>query len=239
MKREILGLSFDSLSLEEAAARALELMGEKKGAYVCTPNPEIVMRCRREPALCRAVKGADMVLPDGVGVVWAARRLRMPLKERVTGVDLCQALLGAMEGRLFLLGGREGVAERAAENIQKQYPGLTVCGTQHGYFEDEEAVRARIRQLRPDFLAVCLGSPRQELFMESLAGCEQIGLMAGLGGTLDVLAGDIPRAPEFFIRHGLEWLYRLWRQPRRIKRMLCLPRFVVLTEAQRIKNGKR
>lgn len=236
MKADVLGVLFDKVRMDQAVARALDLMKERRGAYVCTPNPEIVWACHRRADMMEAVRGADMVLADGVGVLLGARILGRPLPERVTGYDFCRALLGAMEGSVFLLGGQAGVAARAADVIEREYPGLRVCGWSDGFYDDEQALLARIRAAAPDFLVVCLGTPKQELFMQRHAGLPEIGLMAGLGGTMDVLVGDIPRAPAFFIRHKIEWLYRLWREPKRIKRQIRLPLYLLAVVRQRIRH---
>lgn len=236
MKVDVLGVLFDKVTMPQAVDRAQALMKERRGAYVCTPNPEIVWACHRQPAMMEAVRGADLVLADGVGVLLGAKILQRPLPERVTGYDFCCSLLASMEGSVFLLGGKPGVAERAAGTIGQQYPRVRVCGWSNGFYSDEDALVARIRAAAPDFLVVCLGTPRQELFMQRHAGLPEIGLMAGLGGTLDVLVGDIPRAPDFFIRHKIEWLYRLWREPRRIKRQIRLPLYLLAVVRQRIRH---
>lgn len=238
MTVDILGVGVDAIRLEEAVTRALALMRKRRGAYVCTPNPELLWLCRGDDALRDVVNAADMVLPDGVGVVMGAKMLGTSLPERVTGVDFACALLARMRGRVFLLGARPGVAERAAETIRSRWPDVTVAGVCDGYYEDEDEILRRIDAAQPEFLLVCLGMGRQERLMARLAGKDTIGLMAGLGGTLDVLAGDIPRAPDFFIRHRIEWLYRLWREPKRIKRVMRLPLYVAAVMKQRIENGK-
>lgn len=236
MKVDVLGVRFDNVCMGEAVECALALIAEKRGAYVCTPNPEITLHCHRDPAMKAAVNGADLVLPDGVGILMGAKILGRPMKERVTGVDFCEALLARMEGTVFLLGAKPGVAERAAQKIEAEYPKIRVSGWSDGFYSDEAALWRRICAQRPDFLVVCLGMPKQELFMARHAGQPEIGLMAGLGGTLDVLVGDIPRAPDFFIRHKIEWLYRLWREPRRIKRQIRLPLYLLKVAAQRIRH---
>lgn len=236
MRTDILGVGFDGYTMAEAVSWALETMGGKTGAYVCTPNPEIVWAARKNEALQKAIRGADAVLPDGVGVLWAAKQLKTPLPERVAGYDFLLALLARMEGRVFLLGGKSGVAEQAAKTIEKNFPGVTVCGCRDGYFEDDEEIAEAIRRAEPELLLVCLGSPKQELWMAEWAGKLPVGLMAGLGGCLDVLAGRVTRAPEGWIRLNLEWLYRLFQEPRRIKRQLCLPGFVAAVVAERIKR---
>lgn len=238
MTVDILGVGVDALGLDEAVTLSLALMQKRRGAYVCTPNPEMIWRCRCDESLRGIVNAADMTLPDGVGVLLGARLLEYSLPERVAGIDFACALLGRMQGRVFLLGAKPGVAERAAEAVRSRWPKVTVAGVSHGYYDDEDAVIRQIEAARPDFLLVCLGMGRQERLMARLAGNENIGLMAGLGGTLDVLAGDIPRAPDFFIRHRIEWLYRLWREPKRIKRIMCLPLYVAAVMKQRIKHGK-
>lgn len=237
MRTDILGIGFDGYTLTGAAAWGLKAMKEKKAAYVCTPNPEIVWAGHKNKKLCRAINGADAVLADGVGILWAAKRLGKPLPERVAGYDFLLALLEKMEGTVFLLGGQPGVAEAAADNIQKTWPRVRVAGCAHGYFHGDEEITAAIRAAEPDLLLVCLGSPKQELWMEKQARAGlPVGLMAGLGGSLDVLAGRVKRAPKRWIRWKLEWLYRLLREPTRIKRQMCLPRFVLAVMAQRMEK---
>ena len=223
-RTEILGVGFDAVTVDEAADRALALM-ERRGAYLCTPNPEIVMEARRDPEVMAAINGADLVLPDGVGIVWAAKRSGTPLPERVAGIDLLSVLLDRMSGSVFVLGGRPGAAEKAAENIAAAHPNVSVAGTHDGYFTDELALTAALGETRPDLLLVCLGAPKQELWMAAHRELP-VGLMAGLGGAVDVLAGTAERAPLRWREHGLEWLYRLLRQPSRLKRQWRLLGFV-------------
>ena len=229
---DILGVGFDALTGEEAVARALELMGERRAAYVCTPNPEIVLMAREDPSLMDAVNGADLVLPDGVGVVWASRKLGTPVPERVAGYDFLLALLGCMEGSVYILGGRAGVAELAAERIRTTFPGVTIAGTCDGFIRDELALIAEIGEREPDLMMVCLGAGKQELWMAAHRDLP-VGIMAGLGGSVDVLAGTVPRAPDWWRGHGLEWLYRLIKQPSRLKRQLRLPGYILLVFRQK------
>lgn len=237
MKSEVLGVAYDGLTMDEAVGRALEMIQARRAAYICTPNPEIVWACRKDGALKAAVAGADMTLPDGVGVVWAARVLGRAVPERVSGYDFLLALLARFEGRAYLLGGRPGVAERAAETIKRRFPAVTVAGCRDGYYEDGGAVLEDIRRAEPDLILVCLGSPKQELWMAENKDRLSGGLMIGLGGSLDVLAGDVPRAPEGWRRRGLEWLYRLLREPKRLRRQMRLPMFALWVLWRRIKEG--
>ena len=237
MTAEVLSVRFDGLTLDGAVDRALALMERRQDAYVCTPNPEIVWLCRRDKDLRAAIGAADMTLADGVGIVWASRVLGCPVPERVTGYDFLLALLGRFRGRVFLLGGKPGVGAEAAAAIERMFPALTVCGCLDGYFDDDGAAIEAVRGAGTDLLLVCMGSPRQELWMARNRGRLQVGLMAGLGGCLDVLSGRQRRAPERWIRLGLEWLYRLLHQPSRLGRQMRLPLFVLAVLAERIKKA--
>lgn len=238
---DVLGVGFDSLTMDEAVARARSLLAERRAAYVVTPNPEIVMRCRADAAARAAVNGADLVLPDGVGVVYGARILGTPLRAKLPGIDFAAALmarLAAEGGSVFLLGAKPGVAEAAGERLAARFPGLRIAGTHNGYFTDTAAVTEEIDAAQPELLLVCLGAPKQELWMQRYTGRLRVGLMAGLGGSLDVFAGTVRRAPKFFQRLGLEWLYRLLREPSRIGRMMQLPKFLFAAIGQRLRGKK-
>lgn len=239
MRINVMGVGFDDLTLKEAVSEALCLIHEGRSAYVVTPNPEIVMMCRANDTVLDAVRKADLVLPDGIGIVYGARILGTPLKEKVPGIDFVQALMGELaneNGRVFLLGSKPGVAEMAAEALSKRYPGLTICGTQDGYFKEDVPVIEKVNAAHPDLLFVCLGAPKQELWMQRNAEKLQVGLMAGLGGSLDVFAGTAKRAPKLFQKLGLEWFYRLLREPWRIGRMMQLPRFLFATIRARFRG---
>ena len=229
MRIDVMGVGFDSLTLEEAVSRARALMSERRAAYVVTPNPEIVMTCWENPEALEAVQQADIVLPDGVGIVHGAKILGTPLKGKLPGIDFAAALMAQMAaegGRVFLLGAKPGVAEVAGEKLEARFPGLVICGVHDGYFQDDEPILRLVNEAKPDLLLVCLGAPKQELWMRRNGPKLNVGLMAGLGGSLDVFAGTAKRAPVFFQKLGLEWFYRLLREPWRFKRMMKLPRFL-------------
>ena len=227
---QVLGAGFDSVTLDEAVDIALDLICEHKAAYAVTPNPEIVMLAARDPELMSAVNGASLVLPDGIGIIYGAKILKTPLKAKVPGIDFASSLMSRLAGKggsVYLFGAKPGVAEKAAENLSAKYPGLVICGTHNGYFDDDGPIIEDINAKKPDLLLVCLGAPKQEKWMAANAGRLDVGLMAGLGGSLDVFAGAVKRAPEFFQKAGLEWFYRLCREPKRIGRMIKLPLFLV------------
>lgn len=229
MRTDILGVGFDQVTLEQAVDRAMALLEQDGPHLVVTPNAEIVQQARSDPEFAALIAGADLVLPDGVGVVYAARILGRPLPGRVPGVDFAGALMARIArtgGRLFLLGAKPGVAQLAAQRLQAQYPGLNLCGTHDGYFQQDEPVVQAIREARADVVFVCLGAPRQEKWAAAHGGQTGARLLVGLGGSLDVFSGQVARAPEGWQRLGLEWLYRAIRQPARFKRVAKLPLFL-------------
>ncbi len=235
MKINILGVAFDALTLGEAEERADALLCSGAGGYIVTANPETVLRCREDAAYAAAVNGAKLVLADGVGDLCAARILGTPLPGRVAGADLVPRLLARLAergGSVFLYGARPGVAERAGKSLQSACPGLRIAGAENGYISDETALLEALEREKPDLLLLGLGAPRQELWMAR--NRQKINaVMIGVGGLLDVFAGDIPRAPEAWQRLGLEWLYRLLREPRRFKRVIRLPKILLLALRER------
>lgn len=239
MRTDVLGVAFDNVTIDEAVDRALALLEEEGPHLVVTPNPEIVQRAEKDPEFAGILAQADLVLPDGVGVIYAAKILGRPLRARVPGIDFAAALLARIAGtgtRLFLLGAAPGVAELAAVNLRAAYPGLVVCGFHDGYFKEDRPVADAIREARADLVFVCLGAPKQEKWIAANGAAAGARLYVGLGGSLDVFAGKVERAPESFQRLGLEWLYRLLKQPSRIGRMAKLPLFLVSAVGARIRK---
>ena len=238
MRTDILGVGFDDLTLEEAAAAGARLVEEPGFHYAVTPNPEFLLAAKSNPEFRQALLDAHLVLADGVGVAYAAKILGRPLKGRVPGIDFAQRLLSWMAHngkRLFLLGAKPGVAELAAANLRDSHPGLLICGTHDGYFQEDGPVVEEIRASGADVVFVCLGAPKQEFWMAQHGPDTGAHLMVGLGGSLDVFAGVVERAPAGFQRLGLEWLYRLIKQPSRIGRMAKLP--LVLWDAAVARMG--
>ena len=226
MKLDIMGLQFDNVTMDEASARAEQILAGKKTCYAVTPNAEIAYEALYDETLRALINGADLVLPDGAGVVLASKLLKTPLKQKVAGVDFADRLLGVLAetGKtLYLLGGKPGIAELAAEKMLELHPGLQICGTADGYFKDEEAALLKVAAARPDLLFVCLGAPKQEKWMARWGRHTRARLAIGLGGALDVFAGSVERAPESWRKLGLEWAYRLKKEPKRIGRMAKLP----------------
>jgi len=230
MRINVLGVGFDNVTMAEATARGRELLASEGAHYVVTPNPEIVEACRADAEAMAAVNGADLVLPDGIGVIYGAKMLKTPLKERVPGIEFGTAMIEycAKSGKsVYLLGAKPSVAEQAAENLKQRFDGLTVAGTHDGYFQDDAEAAAWIRESGADMALICLGAPKQEKFMAKYGEATGAKLLLGLGGSLDVFAGVAQRAPAFYVEHNLEWFYRLIKNPSRIGRMMKLPLFLV------------
>ena len=239
MRTDILGVAFDNVTMAEAVDRAMALLEREGPHLVVTPNAEIVQQARSDPEFAALIAQADLVLPDGVGVVYASKILGRPLKGRVPGVDFAGALMDRMaklNKRLFLLGAKPGVAEEAARRLAGQHPGLIVCGTHDGYFQEDAPVVQAIRAARADVVFVCLGAPKQEKWAAAHGADTGARLFVGLGGSLDVFAGQVDRAPESWQRLGLEWLYRAIRQPSRFKRIAKLPGFLLSAVGARIQG---
>lgn len=236
MRIDVLGVGFDNVTMEEAVERGMELLDSREAQYVVTPNPEIVEVCRMDPAAKAAVNGAALVLPDGIGVVKGARMLGTPLKEKVPGIEFAANLMERMakEGKsLYLLGAKPGVAQQAGERLREKYPGLRIAGTHDGYFQEDGPVAEEICRSGADVVFVCLGAPKQELWMQKNGPATGARLLCGLGGSLDVFAGVVERAPKFWSDHGLEWFYRLCKEPRRIGRMMRLPLFLIHVQQEK------
>ncbi len=240
MRIDVLGVTFDNVNMEQAVERAAGMIAEGTFHYAVTPNAEFVQRAGKDESFRTALNRADLVLPDGIGVIYAAKILGTPLQERVPGCDFAAALcdrMAANQKKLFLLGAKPGVAEQAARNLEQTHPGLTVCGTHDGYFKEDGPVVEAIRAAGADVVFVCLGAPKQENWMIECGPETGASFLIGLGGSLDVFAGNVKRAPEIWQKLGLEWLYRLLKQPSRIGRMAKLPLFLVSAVKAKGKKG--
>ena len=229
---EILGVPVDMISMEQAM-EIFESEFPKEGVTVIvTPNSEIVQAASKDEELKGLISEADIIVPDGVGLVYASKIVGHPLKERVTGIDMMERIIAYLERNnrsIYFFGSRPGIAEKAAEKIREKYPDLIVAGTHDGYFqpEDEAGIVEEINASGADFLCVALGAPKQERFISSHRDELRVSGAIGVGGSFDVWSGELKRAPEFYRKHGLEWLYRLKQEPSRIGRMTALPVFML------------
>ncbi len=231
-KAEILGVQFNVVNINEATDRAKTFLNSDSCNTIVTPNPEIVENARNNPSLKNALDNANLVVADGIGIIYASKILSLDLKERVTGIDLMNSIinLASKEGKsIYLLGAKPQVAKMASEKLVEKYDTLTVSGYRDGYFkeEDEEEIIEEINALQTDILFVALGCPKQELFMEKYRDRLTAKIAMGVGGSFDVLAGTVKRAPKFYQKLGLEWLYRAVKEPKRFVRLLSIPKFLV------------
>ena len=227
----VLGIPFDRITMDQTVEQILQFMKGDRCRTVYTPNPEFVMAAKSDQAFTEVLQCGDLVIPDGIGIVIASKIQKQPLPERVAGYDTVQNVLEKLKDTsytVYFLGAAPGVAEEAATKMKEKYPGLQVVGTYHGYFTEEEepAILQEIHQLKPDLLLVGLGFPRQEKWIAAHQSTLPVKVCMGIGGSIDGMAGKVKRAPVFFQKIGLEWLYRLVRQPSRWKRMLQLPLFL-------------
>jgi len=241
---DIMGVGFDPVDLDGAVARVVAFAEGGVPSLAVTANTEMVMRARHDADLANLLAGAALVVADGVGVVWASRYLHRPLPARVPGIELAERLLAEAarrRWRIYLLGGRPGTAEQAAARLRASYPGLEIAGCAHGYFTpgDEPQVVETVRAAAPSLLLAGLGTPRQERWLARHLAALGVPAAMGIGGSLDVWAERAHRAPRSMQTFGLEWLYRLAREPRRLRRQLTIPHFMALVIIRRAGDAWR
>jgi N-acetylglucosaminyldiphosphoundecaprenol N-acetyl-beta-D-mannosaminyltransferase len=237
---KVLGLRVDRTSMGDALAQIETFIAERgQPRHVVTADASMVVTAREDPDLKKIVDSADLVTPDGAGILWHARLLKRPITHKVSGVDLVAELcrLSAEKGyRIYFLGAAPGVAEEAADNLRTRYPGAMIVGTHDGYFskEQEPGVIEEIKAARPDVLFVAFGIPKQEKWIRDHKQELGVPVSAGIGGSFDVYSGRVKRAPVVMQRAGFEWLYRLWCNPKKIGKVMTLPRFAMLTIRERL-----
>lgn len=237
---DILGVRVDNVTYADALGRVESLLLEGYCRQIATVNPEFVVMAQRDANFQDVLNRSALNVPDGIGLLWAARRLGHPLRERVTGqemVDRISAWAARCGNPIFLLGAREGIAERAATELAHIHRGLVIAGCYSGSPapEEEQDILDRVNGSGARILFVAYGPPRQELWIARNAARLKVGVAMGVGGTFDTLAGIVPRAPRWMRRAGFEWTYRLLREPRRFKRQLSIPYFMWLI----VTSGKR
>jgi N-acetylglucosaminyldiphosphoundecaprenol N-acetyl-beta-D-mannosaminyltransferase len=235
MKRDIptvtvYGIPVSKMNMQETVEYLSNAVADRRPHQVITANPIMVMAALQRPDYMEMMSKADLVVPDGAGLVWAARYIGHPVAERVTGYDLLHKLMKAgneRRWRIYLLGTTRETIRLAAENLQKKYPNIVIAGFRDGFFSSEEDrdVIAEIRKTEPDLLFVGRSVDTQEPWIARHRSELNIPVMMGIGGSFDVLAGKLKRAPLVFQKMRLEWFYRLLQEPWRYKRMLALPKF--------------
>lgn len=229
---KILGIPFINAEFQQVVAELSERIRKQTKSFIVTANPEIVMYARDHLHYQEIIKSADLIVPDGIGIIIASKIQKQPLQERIAGYDLMMQLLelaNQNRWRIYLLGGRPEANEKAVRNIVGQYPNLIMAGARHGYFtaEEEAEIVVDIARANADLVFVALGFPKQEKWIVDHYSRFSKGIFIGVGGSIDVIAGEAKRAPEFWQKMNLEWLYRLIKQPSRWRRMLALPKFLI------------
>lgn len=229
MKEQILGVQVNTENYDQLIPKVFRNIEDKKKSLVVAINPEKLMKAKEDPELKALLNRAEFQIPDGIGVIIASKLQKGTIRSRVTGVDMMDRVVreAARTGHaIFLYGAKPGVADKAAQQLQQTYPDLIVAGTQDGYEPDTDKVIDIINQAQPSILFVAMGSPKQEQWIEQHRDKLHPTLYQGVGGSFDVLAGNVKRAPAIFQRFGTEWLYRLIIEPSRLQRQMNLPKFL-------------
>ncbi|MDQ0154260.1 WecB/TagA/CpsF family glycosyltransferase [Robertmurraya andreesenii] len=228
-KVDILGIPFVNTTKAQFVKKLDEHLANQDKVFVVTANPEIVMKAREDEQYKKVIDQATYITADGIGVVKAAQLLNKPIPERVTGYDTMLDLLELAQEKqysIYLLGGQQETLEKAVANIKASYPKINIVGQHNGFFDwSSNTIQQEISEKKPDLIFVALGVPRQENWIAQNLSAFEKGVCIGVGGSFDVIAGTVERAPEMWQKANLEWLYRLIKQPSRWKRMLALPRF--------------
>lgn len=242
-KVSIFGVPFSKLSMNETVDLITHMIESREPHQIITANPIMVMSAVDSSAYMQLLQAADLVVPDGAGIVWAANYVGNPVAERVTGFDLLHRMmqLGEPKGwKVYLLGASPEMIEAAASSLKRQYPALQLVGYRDGYFQADEdaAVIANIREHDPDILLIGRSADKQEPWIAQYKQQLRVPVIMGVGGSFDVLSGKLKRAPVLFQRLRLEWFYRLLQEPWRYKRMLVLPKFAmkVIREKKNVQN---
>ena len=235
----ILGLPVHDVNMESTLAALDAFICARTAHHVVTADASMLVMAQDDEGLREIIAKADLVTPDSVGILWAAKRQGKPLRERVSGVDIVEMLCARSTScgyRIYFLGAGPGVAEQAAERMRLRYPGAQIVGTRDGFFKDEDsaAIVEEIRACKPDVLCVAMGIPKQEKWIAAHRDRLEVPILIGVGGTLDVLSGNVRRAPVWMQRFALEWLWRVLSNPRKISKVLLLPRFIrLIRQAQK------
>ena len=240
-KVKILGVGVNAVTMQEALDRIEKFFEEKKPKIIATANAEMLMRATYDEELKKILNDAELVVPDGAGTVWAAHHLGYQMPERVAGYDLAQELMKRApekNRRIYFFGSAPNVAEKAKLKAEELYPGIKIVGTRNGFFsaDDESKIISEIKSAQPDLLFAALGVPKQEKFLAKYKDELNVPVSIGVGGTFDVMAGVMKRAPKWMQRAKLEWLFRAILQPKRAGRLIALPKFVLKVHSSKQKT---
>ncbi|MEI5907587.1 WecB/TagA/CpsF family glycosyltransferase [Bacillus spongiae] len=239
---EIMDIPFLRTNKKDFVKQVFENYVQKeRKCFIVTANPEMIMIAKANEAFSALLEQADFVIPDGIGVVIASKILKKPLENRVPGIEVMEEFLqlgNENKLKVFLLGAKETVVAKAAKMVQVRYPHVNIVGYHHGFFDSQDtAIASKISQYHPDFVFVALGSPKQEQWIQDHLPVFTKGIFMGVGGSFDVIAGEMKRAPILWQKLNLEWLYRLIQEPSRWRRLLVLPKFMLKINKYRKGNS--
>lgn len=230
MKEKVLGIQVNTEKYDRLIQEIFSRIERKEKTLIVAINPEKIMNAKYNETLKKLLNDAEIQIPDGIGVIIASKIQKGKIHERVTGVEMMMRICEEASNKdksIFLYGGKCGVADKAAKKLEELYPSIKIVGTQDGYENNMEKVISNINAVKPDILFVAMGSPKQENWINQYRNQLYPTIFQGVGGSFDVLAGTVKRAPAIFQHLGLEWFYRLLKEPKRFKRQLALPRFLV------------
>lgn len=239
-KVDIMGTRINNVTMDETVSICDKKIINGEQYVIYTPNTEFIMMAKKDDEFRDLLNKSDLNIPDGIGLIYAAKIKKHPLKEKVAGYDLTVNLIKLANEKnlkIYFVGGKPGVAEKATQNIKKDYPNVNIVGVSDGYFkgthlgmpghDEEKRLIDDINDKAPDMLFVGFGAKKQEQWIEYNKNLINAKILVGNGGTLDGLAGEVKRAPDIYIKLGLEWFYRLMKEPKRIKRQMLLPQFML------------
>lgn len=241
---EILGIRINNVSMKEAVVIIDNYVKDKANSMIVTPNSEMIVRAQKDRKLAGIINNSALSVPDGAGVLLASKLLQNPIQQRVAGADLMKETLkiaAEKDYSVYLLGSEPGVVDIACRKIRAQFPTINIIGSHHGYLDEvlKEQVVEELKGKKPDILYVGMGSPLQEKFLDEILPLVDIGTALAVGGSFDVLAEKVRRAPVWMQKSGLEWLFRLIQNPGRAKRMTAIPVFVFLVLQDVLKRKSR
>lgn len=235
---DILGTKFDNFTEKQFHKYLIDDLDVKNNRFIVTPNPEIVLSARENPKFSEIVNDADYVIPDGIGIIKGANSLGTPMHGRITGFDTLMFLIKTANKRgskVYLLGSKPNVIEASANRIKTEFKDIDLVGYHDGYFKDEQAIVDDIVSKKPNIVFVALGSPKQEYFINKYKELNP-AIWIGVGGSFDVFSGTKKRAPKIVQKLGMEWFYRLAKEPSRIGRMMAIPKYMRLINKERKNN---
>ena len=230
MKTDVLGINFDITDFDSVIKKIFDVIdNQKEKLFIVTANPEIVMLAQKDLELKKIISEADLVLPDGIGIVLASQFNKIKIHKRIAGYDLVQKIFLMSKNKnfsVYFLGGEENIVANAKRNMENKFSSLKIIGVNNGFFSNEIKVVRKINLLKPDILLVGMGAPKQEKFIFKYKNMINAKIFIGVGGSFDIMAGKVKRAPKIFIDLNLEWLYRFIQEPRRFFRLIVLPKFL-------------